>query len=126
MRIPQRQLERGLRQSLAGAWLIAGDEPLLVDESAAAVRAAATAAGFTERELHVVDRGFRWPALVDSANNLSLFANRKIVELRMTAPRPGDEGAKTLRALVESPDPDRILIVAIGAKLDRDAAKAYG
>jgi DNA polymerase III subunit delta len=128
VRIPQRQLERALRQSLAGAWpgawLIAGDEPLLVDESAAAVRVAATEAGYTERELHVVDRSFRWPALVESANNLSLFASRKIVEIRMTAPRPGDEGGKTLRALIESADPDRILIVAIGAKLDRDAARS--
>jgi DNA polymerase III subunit delta len=124
VRIPQRQLERELRQSLAGAWLIAGDEPLLVDESAAAVRAAATEAGYTERELHVVDRSFRWPALVDSANNLSLFASRKIVEIRMTAPRPGDQGGKTLRALVESADPDRVLIVAIGAKLDRDAVRS--
>lgn len=124
MRIPQRQLERELRRGLAGAYLIAGDEPLLVDEAAEAVRTAAAGAGFDERELYIAERGFRWAALAAGADNFSLFASRRVIELRMPAPRPGDDGSQAIRSLVERPDPDRILILLIGGKLDDPARRS--
>jgi DNA polymerase-3 subunit delta len=105
-------------------YLVAGDEPLLVDESLEAIRAAARAKGFTSRELHSTDRSFRWGELEGAADNLSLFATRKIVELRMASPRPGDAGSKAIAALAERDDPDRILIVGVGEKLDSAAQKA--
>ena len=104
-------------------YLVAGDEPLLVDESLEAVRAVARGKGFTTRELHVTDRSFRWAELEGAADNLSLFATRKIVELRMPSPRPGDAGSKAIAALAERDDPDRILIVGVGEKLDSAAQK---
>src|SRR5690606_24563725 len=58
------------------------------------------------------------------ADNLSLFAARRIVELRLPSPRPGDAGAKALRALASTRDPDRLLIVAIDARLDASAASS--
>lgn len=124
MKIAARQLARHLDEALAPSYLIAGDEPLLVAEAADRVRAAARAAGFDERELHVVDRSFRWNELEADAGNLSLFGSRKLVELRLPSPRPGDAGARTLRALAEDPQPDRLLLVTIGARLDASAAKS--
>jgi len=105
-------------------YLVAGDEPLLVDEALEAVRAAARNKGFATRELHVADRSFRWAELEGAADNLSLFATRKIVELRMPSPRPGDAGSKSIAALAERDDPDRVLILGVGEKLDSAAQKA--
>jgi DNA polymerase III subunit delta len=124
LKLPLRQLDRHVDGDLAGAYLISGDEPLLVLQAAAKIADAARARGFDQRDLHVVDRGFRWGDLEAAAENLSLFAARRIVELRLLSPRPGDAGSRTLRALVESGDADRILIVVVLAKLDAATARS--
>ena len=124
MKIPLRQLSRQLERALAPAYLIAGDEPFLVEQGLAQIREAARATGFAERELHVVDRSFRWSELQASAGNLSLFAARRILEVRMASSRPGESGGAALCELAEHTDPDRLLLVAVGAKLDAAAARS--
>jgi DNA polymerase III subunit delta len=104
-------------------YLVAGDEPLLVDEALEEIRVAARRGGFTTRELHVVERSFRWADLESEADNLSLFATRKIVELRMATPRPGDAGSRTIASLAERDDPDRLLLIGVGEKLDKDVQR---
>src|SRR5690606_11817832 len=86
-------------------------------EAADAVRAKARAAGFTERALHVVERGFDWQELLMDSRSLSLFAERKIVEIRMNNPTPGEQGANAIVALAEEGSPDTLVIVITG-KLD--------
>ncbi len=83
MKLPLRQLDRHLTDGLAKVYLVAGDETLLVDEALEQIRAAAKRADFTMRELHAADRSFRWAELAAGADNLSLFASRKIVEIRL-------------------------------------------
>lgn len=124
MKLPLRQLERHLEKSEAFVYLAASDEPLLVAEAVDAIRGAARRAGFAERDLHVVNRGFRWNELEAGADNLSLFAARRIIELRMAAPRPGEAGARCIRELAERAGPDQLVIVAINAKLDSSAARS--
>lgn len=104
-------------------YLVAGDEPLLVDETLEQIRVTARRGGFTTRELHVVDRSFRWAELESEADNLSLFATRKIVELRMATPRPGDAGSRVIASLAERNDPDRLLLIGAGEKLDSAAQR---
>jgi DNA polymerase-3 subunit delta len=104
-------------------YLVAGDEPLLVDEALEQIRISARRGGFTTRELHVVDRSFRWAELESEADNLSLFATRKIVELRMATPRPGDAGSRVIASLAERDDPDRLLLIGAGEKLDSAAQR---
>lgn len=123
MKIPLRQLDGALKGRLPAAWFVSGAEPLLVDEALEKIRAAARAAGFDTRELHVVDRSFRWAELEASADNLSLFAARRLVELRLHTPRLGDEGGATVRGLVERPDPDRLLLIGLAERLDASAAR---
>ena len=118
MKIPYRQLAGQLKSGLARAYLVAGEEPLLVDEALRAVREAAGAAGFTERELHVAERGFKWAELESQTDNFSLFASRRLLELRLTSARLGDAGGKAARALIEQVDEDRVLLIGINAKLD--------
>jgi DNA polymerase-3 subunit delta len=125
LKIPFRQLESQLNRSLAKVYLVAGDEPLLVDEALERLRAAAMRAGFTSRELHTADRSFRWAELLAGADNLSLFAQRKIVEIRLSSPKPGDDGAETIVALCERDDPDTLVIVAVGEKLGQAGRTAW-
>ena len=84
----------------------AGDEPLLTGEAADAVRAKARQEGYGGREIFHADRWFEWPQLLASCQSLSLFAERRIVELRMPAPRPGKEGGEMLARLAADPPPD--------------------
>ncbi len=108
-----------LEQQLLPVYLISGDEPLLIAESADAVRAKARAAGFTERETHFMERGGDWNDVRASANNLSLFAERRIVEIRMLTAKPGNTGSAAIVALLGNKDPDRVLLIT-APKLDRD------
>jgi DNA polymerase-3 subunit delta len=124
LKVAFRQLERHLKDHLAKAYLVAGDEPLLVDEALEHIRAAAMREGYTSRELHTAERGFRWTELLAGADNLSLFATRKIVEIRLATGKPGDEGSSTIAELCERNDPDTLLIVAVGGKLDSAASRS--
>jgi len=117
MKLSGDNLPASLVRQLGRIYLISGDEPLLVNEAADAIRAKARASGFTERELHVVERGFDWEALVGNSRAMSLFAERKIIEIRMTNPTPGEQGADAIIELAEQSDPDTLVLVVTG-KLD--------
>lgn len=117
------KLEAALKQGLAPLYLVSGDEPLLVQEACDRIRAAARERGHTERELYHAEAGFDWQQLLSAQNSLSLFAERKILELRLPSARPGDRGGKTLQELAARPAPDTLLLVVTG-KLDRNALKA--
>jgi DNA polymerase-3 subunit delta len=109
-----------LGQQLLPVYLICGDEPLLIAEASDAVRAKARASGFTERETHFMERGGDWNDVRASANNLSLFAERRIVEIRMPSAKPGNTGSAAIVALLEARDADRVLLIT-APRLDRDA-----
>jgi len=105
---------------LAPVYLVSGDEPLLVAEAADAIRAAARAAGFDERHVLHVETGFDWSALAGEGNALSLFAQRRLLELRLPSAKPGEAGARALRDYCAHPNPDTLLLVT-APKLDRQA-----
>jgi len=110
-------LAANLARGLGHIYLVAGDEPLLVNEAVDAIRTRARADGFNERELYVVERGFDWQALRQNSRAMSLFADRKIVEIRMASPTPGEQGGDVLVELAGEPSPDTLVIVITG-KLD--------
>ena len=112
-----------LEQHLLPAYLISGDEPLLAGEAADAIRARARAAGFTEREVHFLERGSDWDDVRASASNLSLFGSRRLIELRLPTGRPGVAGNNALLKLLERDDPDTLLLI-LAPRLDRDAQAA--
>jgi DNA polymerase-3 subunit delta len=112
-----------LAQRLLPAYLISGDEPLLTGEAADAVRTRARAAGFTEREVHFIERAADWDEVRASTRNLSLFGARRLVEIRLGTARPGAAGNAALLALLEARDPDLLLLVST-PRLDREAQGA--
>ncbi|MFZ5606811.1 MAG: DNA polymerase III subunit delta [Pseudomonadota bacterium] len=102
-------------EPLRPAYLVAGSEPLLVLEAADGVRAAARAQGIGEREVHDMEgRDADWPALQSSLHAPSLFASRRLVEVRLPSGKPGTEGAKVITAYCEAPPPDVVLLVIAG------------
>ena len=104
-------------------YLLSGAEPLLLDEAADRVRAAAREADFSERALHIADARFNWNELFADACSRSLFASRRLVEVRMATGKPGAAGAKVLRELAAAP-PDDTLILVIAGAFDRSAGKS--
>jgi DNA polymerase-3 subunit delta len=120
LKIKANQLSSHLQKNLAACYLVTGDEHLLVGEALDAIRATARERGFTSRDLHVATTGFDWAHLRDSSLNLSLFAEKRIVELRLPTGKPGRVGSQAIADLVDTTDPDLMLIVS-GPKLDRNA-----
>ena len=123
MKLTSDSLATALAQRLLPAYLISGDEPLLSGEAADAIRARARADGFTEREVHFIERNSVWDEVRASTSNLSLFGARRLVEIRLATARPGAAGNAALVALAEARDPDLLLLV-LAPRLDRDAQGA--
>lgn len=123
MRLTCKELPAVLERELAPIYLLSGAEPLLLDEAAGQIRAAARKAGFSERTLHVAGAHYNWSALQADARSRSLFASRRLVEARLATGKPGAAGAKALRELAGSP-PEDTLIMVIAGILDRNARKS--
>jgi len=123
LKLTSDSLATHLAQRLLPAYLISGDEPLLTGEAADAVRTRARAGGFTEREVHFIERSTDWDEVRASAGNLSLFGSRRVLEIRLASARPGTAGNAALLALLAARDPDMLLLV-IAPRLDREAQGA--
>ena len=123
MKLTSESLAAHLAERLLPAYLISGDEPLLAGEAADAVRARARAAGFSEREVHFIERAADWDEVRASAANLSLFGARRVLEIRLASARPGAAGNSALLALLEAHDADTLLLI-LTPRLDREAQGA--
>lgn len=123
MKLRPEELSHHLSRILAPLYLIAGAEPLLVQECADSVRAAAREAGWSERERLVVDTNFDWGAVSRAAASFSLFAERRLLELRMETAKPGVEGARALTEYASQPAADVLLLIVAG-RLDTSAQRS--
>lgn len=111
MQLKADQLAGSLKRGLAPIYLVGGEEPLLLLECCDQIREAARQQGFIERELLQVEAGFDWSALQQAAAP-SLFATRKIIDLRLRTGKPGQEGGRVLTEWAQAPDPDMLLLVS--------------
>ena len=111
MKISADRLGGQLGSGLARVYLISGDEPLLVDEAADQIRKTARTLGFEERERHVAGQGFDWDGLSASSANMSLFASRKIVELRLPTGKPGTKGSAVIAEFAATLTEDTCLLI---------------
>jgi len=98
VRIASRQLEASLRKGVGPLYVVHGAEALLALEAADRIRDAARKAGCTEREIFFAEPGADWSKLTAGAANLSLFASKRLVEVRIPNGKPGVEGARALEA----------------------------
>lgn len=112
------QLEAHLARELRALYAIHGDEPLLALEAADAIRARARQNGFSERVVLTAERGFAWGELAASGANLSLFGDKKLIELRLPTGKPGADGGAAIEAFCEKLSPDILALVTL-PRLDR-------
>lgn len=120
MQIRLDALAAHLERRLAPLYVVHGDEHLLAIEASDRIRAAARAAGYVERDVLAVDRHFRWSRLAESGQSLSLFGDRKLIEVRIPGGKPGKDGSAALQAYAKSVrDGDTITLVTL-PKLDRE------
>jgi len=106
------QLRRQIAAAeLAPVYLIAGEEHLLLLEAADALRARARELGYTEREILDAESGFDWNALAQAGAAMSLFAARKLIDLRLPTGKPGKDGSAAIDEYCERPPPDNVLLI---------------
>lgn len=117
------QLNADLKRGLRPVYLVSGDETLLVQEACDAIRAAARGAGFSERQVLHAEGSFSWSELLAANSELSLFAERKLLDLRLPSGKPGDEGSKALCAFCAATNDDTLLLIT-APKLDAGAKRS--
>jgi len=123
MKLKAAQLSNHLkRQGLSPIYLLTGDEPLQMMECADILRSFARQQGFNERVVLTVESKFDWENLEEQADSFSLFANKRLLEIRLGAQSPGKDGAKALIAYSDNPPPDAILLITAD-KLDASKQK---
>jgi DNA polymerase-3 subunit delta len=123
VRLGSEDLARHLERALRPLYLFYGEEPLLQMEALDRLRAAARAQGFTEREVLDVVPGFDWGRVVSSCAGMSLFGDRKLLEIRIDSGKPGTDGSAMLREIAPRAGPELLIVVVLGAS-DRDTEKA--
>jgi len=102
MQISLDRLAAHLDRDLRPVYTVWGDEPLLAQEAADAIRAAARVAGCSERQVHTVQGAhFDWSALLGASQALSLFADRQLIEIRIPSGKPGKDGSEALQRYCE-------------------------
>jgi DNA polymerase-3 subunit delta len=117
MQITSDELPRHLKNGLKPLYVIHGDAPLLAIEAADSIRAAARAAGYSERETIVVEQHFKWGELRNAASSMSLFSSRKIVDIRIPSGKPGIEGGQALQDYAANTNDDVLTLISL-PKLD--------
>jgi DNA polymerase-3 subunit delta len=123
VQIRPEQLARHLQEHLLPLYIVSGEEPLQREECVDLVRATARARQFDEREVLHVERRFEWSTLTNFSDSLSLFASRRILELRVPA-KLDDAGRKALAAWTERPPQDVLLLLILTFRVDGQMARA--
>ncbi|HEU4372463.1 MAG TPA: DNA polymerase III subunit delta, partial [Telluria sp.] len=116
-------LEGHLAKTIAPLYVISSDEHLLALEAADKIRRAARANGYSERDVLTVERNFKWGELLAANNEMSLFGDKKLIELRIPTGKPGKDGGAALQSYAKGLSPDNLTLITL-PKLDWQTAKA--
>ena len=118
MKVDLQQLSSHLKNPLQPIYLVCGDETLLVDEACDQIREAAKINGHDDRQVYQIDAQFDWQQLMVATGTLSLFSQKRTLELRLAAKQPGNDGRAALQSYAENPNPDDLWLIRSG-KLEK-------
>ncbi len=122
MRIYPEKLPAQLKQALQPIYVVSSDDPLLAQEASDAIRSACRQADYSERQVFHVERGFDWNIIREANASLSLFAEKRLLELRINSGKPGDQGSAVLLEYLARPAEDTVLIINV-PRLDSSTLK---
>ncbi len=122
MKLTPAQLAKHLQGPLAPVYVVSGDEPLLCQEACDAIRQACRERDFGERQVFNAEANFDWGLLLEAGASLSLFAEKRLIELRLPSGKPGDKGAAILQEYLQRPPEDTVLLLSL-PKLDGSTQK---
>ena len=129
MQTKAENLDRELAKPLLPVYLVSGDETLIVEEACDAIIRAAAKQGFTERSIHHVETGFHWHNLTNDAASMSLFAQKKILDVRIPVKKFDREGSAALREWAEDAEAntelDNLLLIRTGRLESRQRQSAW-
>jgi DNA polymerase-3 subunit delta len=113
LNIPAERLPDQLVRGLAALYVVVGDEPLAAQEASDAIRAAARAEGYSERNVYSVQGRYNWQSIFSAGDNFSLFAARRLTEIRIPSGKPGVDGAKALEAYAARLPADTLTLISL-------------
>ena len=125
MQLALPQIQAHLQKGLRSLYTLHGDEALLVQEAADAIRAAARSQGFAERSVHVVSGAhFDWSEVLAAGGSMSLFADKQLLEIRIPTGKPGKEGSPMIQQLAQTAEGnDSTLTLFVLPRLDNATKK---
>jgi DNA polymerase-3 subunit delta len=123
MRIDSEDLPRHLAKGIGTLYVVHGGGLLLAIEAADTIRNAAREAGYIEREVIIAEQHFKWAELRNSAQSMSLFSSRKVIDLRIPSGKPGVEGAQALQEHCENLNSDTVTLISL-PRLDSAVMKS--
>jgi DNA polymerase-3 subunit delta len=125
MQVRLAELEARLASQLAPAYFVSGDEVLLVQEACDAIVAEAEQQGFSERSVQHFETGFRWDDILQDAASMSLFAERRIIDVRVPANKFDRVASETLRSYTSAPGDDTLLLIRTGRLEAKQRSSAW-
>ena len=125
MQLKTQDLKSHLAGRLAPIYLVSGDETLLVQEACDQIMGAARAQGFSEREVMHADRTFKWGELIQAAASMSLFAERRILDVRVPDAKIDKDASAILREYAQDPAPDNLLLIRCGRLAPKQRQSAW-
>ncbi|MDQ7091432.1 MAG: DNA polymerase III subunit delta [Methylococcales bacterium] len=123
MRLNLTQLKADLNKGLKPIYLVTGDEPLQVAEATDKIRLIAKKIAYLDREIFSVEGNFNWNQIKDATDNLSIFADKKIIDLRVPSGKFGAEGSKIITEYCQHPIDNTLLLIST-AKLSAASLKS--
>ncbi len=123
MKLYPDKLDAHLQKKLAPVYLVHGDEPLQIMEIGDRLRQQGRQAGFSERQVIIVTEDADWSTFREAADSMSLFAEQRLIELRLPTGKPGRVGGDVLKQYCADPPPDVLLLIS-SAKLDRSGSNS--
>ncbi len=123
MKLYPDKLDAHLAKQCAPVYLLHGDEPYQLMELGDRLRTYARGAGFDERQVLIANEDADWASFREAADSMSLFAEKRIIELRLPTGKPGRTGGEVLKQYCANPAADVLLIIT-SAKLDRGGSSS--
>jgi DNA polymerase-3 subunit delta len=124
MRVYANQLKSLIEEKKSRLFILSGDELLLMQEAGSFLRRSLAAQGYSERETFIVEgSAFDWSNVLYEENSLSLFSEKKLIEVRMATKTPGEKGVRVLEELMTRADEDTAVIIVF-PRLDARVLKS--